>query len=154
MIAGSNPNLDLSNVKYGTEYRVEWLKPDYISLPRPKIISLPEQINFMESFKLEITLPGQMNDITGKFYELVRALILISIPSVSLMDLGFITHSVHMNSRLVELECKLSSDGHTLTVSAPPSGAVYPPGPAWIYVLADGVPSVGKKLMVGNGIQV
>ncbi|CCO28353.1 hypothetical protein BN14_02348 [Rhizoctonia solani AG-1 IB] len=137
MIAGSNPNLDLSNVKYGTEYRVEWLKPDYISLPRPKIISLPERINFMESFKLEITLPGQMNDIT-----------------VSLMDLGFITHSVHMNSRLVELECKLSSDGHTLTVSAPPSGAVYPPGPAWIYVLADGVPSVGKKLMVGNGIQV
>lgn len=67
---------------------------------------------------------------------------------VSLMDLGFVTHSVHMNSRLVELECKLAADGHSLTVNAPPSGTVYPPGPGWIYVLADGVPSVGRKLMV------
>ncbi|CAE6413572.1 unnamed protein product [Rhizoctonia solani] len=137
MIAGSNPNLDLSNVKYGTEYRVEWLKPDYISLPRPRITSLPERIDFMGSFRLDIVLPGQTNNI-----------------AVSLMDLGFVTHSVHMNSRLVELECKLAADGHTLTVSSPPSGNVYPPGPAWIYVLADGVPSIGRKLMVGNGIQV
>ncbi|KAH7334305.1 glyoxal oxidase N-terminus-domain-containing protein [Rhizoctonia solani] len=137
MIAGSNPNLDLSTVEFGTEYRVEWLRPDYMSLPRPKITGLPEQIDFMKSFTLDITLPRQTDDIT-----------------VSLMDLGFITHSVHMNSRLVELESKLASDGHTLTVSSPPSGSVYPPGPAWIYILADGIPSVGRKLMVGNGIHV
>lgn len=30
MIAGSNPNLDRSNVVYGTEYRVEWLRPAYM----------------------------------------------------------------------------------------------------------------------------
>ncbi|EUC55446.1 copper radical oxidase [Rhizoctonia solani AG-3 Rhs1AP] len=137
MIAGSNPNLDLSTVAFGTEYRVEWLRPDYMSLPRPRIVNLPERIDFRSSFTLDITVPGQTDDIT-----------------VSLMDLGFVTHSVHMNSRLVELESKLASDGRTLTVSSPPSGTVYPPGPAWIYVLADGVPSVGRKLMVGNGIQV
>ncbi|QRW24733.1 glyoxal oxidase [Rhizoctonia solani] len=137
MIAGSNPNLDVSTVKYGTEYRVEWLKPDYMSLPRPRIVKLPDQIAFMGSFTLDITLTEEANNIT-----------------VSLMDLGFVTHSVHMNSRLVELECKLASDRRTLTVSSPPSGTVYPPGPAWIYVLADGIPSVGRKLMVGNGIQV
>ncbi|KAJ1301689.1 hypothetical protein OPQ81_008925 [Rhizoctonia solani] len=137
MIAGSNPNLDLSTVEYGTEYRAEWLRPDYMSLPRPRIMGLPERVDFTESFILHIALPGKTNDVT-----------------VSLMDLGFVTHSVHMNSRLVELESKLAPDGHTLTVSSPPSGTVYPPGPAWIYVLADGVPSIGRKLMVGNGIQV
>ncbi|CAE6465995.1 unnamed protein product [Rhizoctonia solani] len=137
MIAGSNPNLDLSTIAFGTEYRVEWLKPDYMSLPRPKIVGLPERINFMKSFTLDIMLPKQTNTIT-----------------VSLMDLGFVTHSVHMNSRLVELESKLASDGRTLTVFSPTSGTVYPPGPAWIYVLADGVPSIGKKLLVGNGIHV
>ncbi|CAE6414204.1 unnamed protein product [Rhizoctonia solani] len=134
MIAGSNPNLDLSTVEFGTEYRVEWLRPDYMSLPRPTIVGIPERIDFMKSFTLDITLPMQTKDVT-----------------VSLMDLGFVTHSVHMNSRLVELESKLASDGRTLTVSSPPSGAVYPPGPAWIYVLADDIPSVGKKLMVGSG---
>lgn len=30
MIAGSNPNLDRSSVVYGTEYRVEWLRPAYM----------------------------------------------------------------------------------------------------------------------------
>ncbi|CAE6504231.1 unnamed protein product [Rhizoctonia solani] len=141
MIAGSNPNLDLSTVEFGTEYRVEWLRPDYMSLPRPKITGLPKQIDFMKSFTLDITLPRQTDDITD-------------ILAVSLMDLGFVTHSVHMNSRLVELESKLAQDGRTLTVSSPPSGSVYPPGPAWIYILADGIPSIGRKLMVGNGIQV
>ncbi|CAE7085530.1 unnamed protein product [Rhizoctonia solani] len=137
MIAGSNPNLDVSTVAFGTEYRVEWLRPDYMALPRPRITSLPQRIDFMGSFTLDIMLPTQTDDIT-----------------VSLMDLGFVTHSVHMNSRLVELECKLASNGRTLTVSSPPSGTVYPPGPAWIYILAGGVPSAGKKLIVGNGVQV
>lgn len=68
------------------------------------------------------------------------------------MDLGFVTHSMHMNSRLVELGCELAPDGHSLTVHMPPSGAVYPPGPGWVYVLADGIPSVGKKMMIGDGI--
>ncbi|KDN37723.1 hypothetical protein RSAG8_09991, partial [Rhizoctonia solani AG-8 WAC10335] len=137
MIAGSNPNLDLSTVEFATEYRVEWLRPDYMSLPRPRITGLPERIDFMGSFTLDVTIPNKAEVI-----------------AVSLMDLGFVTHSVHMSSRLVELESKLALDGRTLTVSSPPSGNVYPPGPAWIYVLADGHPSVGRKLMVGNGIQV
>ena len=40
MIAGSNPNLDRSAVTFGTEYRVEWLKPPYTSLERPAILSV------------------------------------------------------------------------------------------------------------------
>ena len=40
MIAGSNPNVDRSEVTFGTEYRVEWLKPPYMSQERPVISSV------------------------------------------------------------------------------------------------------------------
>ena len=40
MIAGSNPNVDRSVVTFGTEYRVEWLKPPYMSQGRPAILSV------------------------------------------------------------------------------------------------------------------
>jgi len=40
MIAGSNPNLDRSAVTFGTEYRVEWLKPPYMSQGRPIILGV------------------------------------------------------------------------------------------------------------------
>ena len=71
--------------------------------------------------------------------------------TVSLMDLGSVTHAVHANSRLVYLQTQLSDDRTTLSVTGPPSGEVYPPGPGWLYVVADGVPSVGKKLLIGDG---
>ena len=68
------------------------------------------------------------------------------------MDLGFATHGVHMDQRLVQLVSVLSSDKKTLTVTAPPRGAVYPPGPAFLYVLTNrGVPSFGHRTLVGTG---
>ncbi|KAG5641654.1 hypothetical protein DXG03_004533 [Asterophora parasitica] len=65
------------------------------------------------------------------------------------MDLGFVTHAVHANTRLVYLECSISGD--TLTIVGPPNGGIYPPGPGWLYFLVDGVPSKGVKVMIGNG---
>jgi len=73
---------------------------------------------------------------------------------VSLMDLGYVTHAVHANSRLVHLVSSLTplGDGnHTMTITGPPNGNVYPPGPGWLYVIVDGVPSIGMKIMVGDG---
>ena len=40
MISGSNPNLDRSEVMFGTEYRVEWLKPPYMTQERPVILGV------------------------------------------------------------------------------------------------------------------
>lgn len=65
------------------------------------------------------------------------------------MDLGFITHAVHANCRLVYLPW--SRDGETLTITAPPNGNIYPPGPGWLYIVVDGVPSKGTKVIVGDG---
>ena len=67
------------------------------------------------------------------------------------MDLGYITHAVHANVRMVVLLCSVSNSGKTLTVTGPPSAGIYPPGPGFLYLLVDGVPSVGKKVMIGDG---
>jgi len=69
------------------------------------------------------------------------------------MDLGFATHGVHMDQRLVGLVSELSDDQTQLTVTGPPSPTIYSPGPAFMYLLVDGVPSFGSKLLIGTGAQ-
>ncbi|KAF7317537.1 Copper radical oxidase [Mycena kentingensis (nom. inval.)] len=135
MLAGSNPNDDVSTNKYPTEYRLEFFYPPYMNAPPPTYTGLPKTIDYESSFDLAIELPDGVDDVT-----------------VSLMDLGFATHAVHMDQRLVYLDCKLSDDKKTLSVTAPPSPQVYPPGPAFLYVVTDkGVPSFGHKTLVGTG---
>ena len=67
------------------------------------------------------------------------------------MDLGFVTHAVHANSRLVCLVAKLEGDGHTLIIEGPPNSGVYPSGPGRLYVVIGNVASTGVKIMVGDG---
>lgn len=55
-----------------------------------------------------------------------------------------------MNSRLVYLTPTLLSNDGLLHINGPPSPTIYPPGPAWLYVLQDGIPSSGRKVMIGN----
>lgn len=71
MIAGSNPNLDRSEVKYGTEYRVEWLSPPYMSSVRPQVMNAPKAINFGENVQLQIKLPdsSSSSNMKGKFLD-------------------------------------------------------------------------------------
>jgi hypothetical protein len=58
---------------------------------------------------------------------------------------------VHHNSRFVKLVSSLSDDGKTLTVTGPPNERIYPPGYGWVYLLVGGVPSAGKRVMIGDG---
>lgn len=71
------------------------------------------------------------------------------------MDLGFITHGNHANTRQVFLKIRQSRGRNgsvtTLTVSNPSNCTVYPPGPGWIFVVVDGIPSKGAEVMVGDG---
>ncbi|KAI0045394.1 copper radical oxidase [Auriscalpium vulgare] len=136
MIAGSNPNLDRSEVAYGTEYRVEWLSPPYMGVERPVIASAPRMVGFGQTLDVKVTIPESMQGGEVK---------------VSLMDLGYVTHAVHANARLVYLKNSLSDDRQTLSVTGPPHGGVYPPGPGWLYVVVNGVPSVGVQVMIGDG---
>lgn len=153
MIAGSNPNLDRSNVKFGTEYRVEWLMPPYMSMERPRYEELPASIQFGKSFTITADCLATAKRVQGNLSTYAPSTVLrVNAPiSVSLMDLGFITHGIHMNARLVFLSMNMSPDRKSLVISGPINSRVYPPGPAWLYLVVDGVPSVGRKVMVGNG---
>lgn len=133
LVAGSNPNLDRSDVSYRTEYRVEWFNPPYMTETRPYITDdVPKVLRFGDEVEIKVLLPPTTNDI-----------------KVVLMDLGFVTHATHANSRLVYL--KATSNGDKLRVTGPPNGNVYPPGPGFLYVVTDGVPSEGVKVIVGDG---
>ncbi|KAJ7137567.1 glyoxal oxidase precursor [Mycena crocata] len=137
MVAGSNPQpAVLFNTTFPTEFRVEYLSPDFITnnAPRPIIKSAPPQIHFNQKATLQVTIPSG----------LVRGEI-----KVSLMDMGYATHGQHSNSRLVFLEHTLR--GNTLEITAPPNNNIYPPGPAWIFLVSDGVYSEGVQVMVGDG---
>ncbi|KAK0445196.1 glyoxal oxidase N-terminus-domain-containing protein [Armillaria borealis] len=135
MLAGSNPNNDVTTTKYPTEYRMEFYSPPYMSKPRPTYTGLPATVNYNAEFTLTVDLPTSATNV-----------------SVSLMDLGFATHGVHMDQRLLKLVSSLSDDGKTLTVTGPPTARLYPPGPAYLYVVTDeGVPSFGHKTIIGTG---
>ncbi|KAK0457544.1 glyoxal oxidase N-terminus-domain-containing protein [Desarmillaria tabescens] len=135
MLAGSNPNVDVTTTKYPTEYRMEFYSPPYMARPRPTYTGLPATVNYGEEFTLNVNLPSSATNV-----------------SVSLMDLGFATHGVHMDQRLLKLDSSLSDDGKVLTVTGPPTARLYPPGPAYLYVVTDeGVPSFGHKTIIGTG---
>ncbi|KAG9027629.1 hypothetical protein FRB95_007563 [Tulasnella sp. JGI-2019a] len=132
MIGGSNPNDDFSTVTYQSELRVEYLSPPYMTASRPTFSGLPAIINYAQVFVLSVTLPVGAQAV-----------------SVVLMDLGFVTHHNHMDQKLVKLVSTLAAT--TLSVVGPPSASVYSPGPGWIWVVVDGVPSIGQRVIIGTG---
>ncbi|KAJ6451693.1 glyoxal oxidase N-terminus-domain-containing protein [Mycena vitilis] len=138
MVAGSNPHpaVILPPTAFPTEFRVEYLNPDFIThnTPRPVIQSAPTQLLFNRKATLKVTVPPSL--LAGGV-------------KVSLMDLGYVTHAQHSNSRLVFLEHTLV--GNTLEITAPPNNNIYPPGPAWIFLVAGGIHSEGALVMVGDG---
>ncbi|BGP37435.1 hypothetical protein JCM10449v2_001341 [Rhodotorula kratochvilovae] len=131
-IAGSNPNDGVSTKTYRTRYNVEMLSPPYTSMTRPTFSGAPANLLYKKSYTLTVNVPSGTKKVQG-----------------FIMDLGYSTHGVHMSQRMVELSCKLS--GKKLTITGPKTTGIYPPGPAWIHILADGVPSKSTKIMVGPG---
>ncbi|KAF7298060.1 hypothetical protein HMN09_01027300 [Mycena chlorophos] len=141
MVAGSNPQPEVvapgtPGFAFPTEFRVEYLTPDFIlnNAPRPVIENAPKQLLFNQQATLKVTVPPSLLQGTMQ---------------VSLMDTGYATHAQNSNSRVVFLEHTL--EGGSLTITAPPNNFIYPPGPAWLFVVADGVYSEGVMLMVGDG---
>ncbi|KAJ7093924.1 glyoxal oxidase N-terminus-domain-containing protein, partial [Mycena belliarum] len=133
MIAGSNPNDDTTTKPYASEYRVEYLYPPYMQKTRPTFTGLPAMVAYNAAFSLTITVPTAARNVYA-----------------ILMDYGFVTHSVHMDQKLVKL-VSVRQGTNKLIVTGPPSAPVYSPGPGWIMVMADGVPSVAQQVMIGSG---
>ncbi|KAM5542479.1 hypothetical protein V8D89_003938 [Ganoderma adspersum] len=142
LIAGSNPNRESNatgpGVKFPSEFRVQTLDPPYMFVERPKILSTPDKLAFDSKVTVPISLPESLSHDDGKV-------------QVSLMDLGFSTHSFHVGARLVFMDATISKDKKSLTFVTPPNGRVYPPGPATVFLTIDDVSSEGAWVMMGSG---
>jgi Domain of unknown function (DUF1929) len=108
---------------------LQYYSPDYISKPRPLIGSAPTSIGYSNSFALSVS--------GGSPAEVV------------LMSLGSMTHSIDMDQRSVQLIISSSVPSGTgvttISVAAPSTSQVAPPGDYMLFVL-DGnhVPSIAK----------
>lgn len=168
LFAGSNPNLNTTfaapGVKFPSEFRVQTLDPPFMFVERPKILNIPEKLAFGKQFTVPVSIPNNLRSPGAKVQGKRRsvpppcapcspALLtnrLVLCP-VSLMDLGFSTHAFHAGARLVFMDASISRDGKSLTFVTPPSGRVYPPGPATVFLTIDDVTSEGAWVMVGSG---
>lgn len=145
-VSGSNPNSDVNlTAPYPTEYRIELFYPSYYNQRRPAPQGLPNRLSYGgSSFTLSLSsadLFGSVNNIQSAKVMVIRT--------------GFSTHTMNMGMRAVQLDLAYTGnpDGSgTLTVSQlPPNPAVLAPGPALLFVVVNGVPSVGVQVMVGSG---
>jgi hypothetical protein len=145
LIAGSNPvqmpvlNADAEN-PFPTEFRMEVYTPPYLS--RDNARKRPTDVKLSsKTFKADAT------KFTIKFKSFKTS----TKVEVTLYFGGFVTHSLHMGHRMIFLDNTGFAKGktkQTLYVTMPPDGNIAPPGPYVLYVMLDGVPSVGQFIMV------
>ena len=145
MVTGSNP-VEMpkltpdSKDPYVTEYRVEIFVPPYrqggINKYKPSQLNIPNKT---------ITPGGGSFPIS--FYAGPQA----KGCKIVLHHGGFVTHSVHMGQRMVELEFQGWVPGaptQNLQVFNPPNNNITPPGPYMLFVVVDFIPSDGQFVTV------
>jgi hypothetical protein len=119
--SSGNPDSDLTLSNGVTKKRgirqIELYEPDYIATPnRIQISDFPSVLAYGEQFTLQIDRAAT----NVKFVALIRA--------------GSVTHSTNNDQRFVALTIN-SRSGNTLTLTAPPTGNIAPPGYYMIWVV-------------------
>lgn len=146
LVAGSNPVeqpvLETSvEHPYITEFRIEIYTPPYLqgenANRRPADVKLSTTTLRADGseFGISFNAPPGAEDVR-----------------VALYHGGFVTHSVHMGHRMAFLDTEgwiPAAEAQDITVTMPPNNNIAPPGPYVVYVLVDGVPSIGQFVMVG-----
>ncbi|XP_051113747.1 putative aldehyde oxidase Art an 7 [Andrographis paniculata] len=146
LIAGSNTNAFYMMPKYNdlfifpTEMRTEKFTPPYLD-------------PLLQDWRVEIT--GAADPIPMKYggtFTLTvttkKGPLLPPEVKVTMYSPPFTTHGYCQNQRLLILSRKVS--GNTLSVEAPPSGKVAPPGYYLIFVVRRGIPSRGVWARIDN----
>jgi Glyoxal oxidase N-terminus/Domain of unknown function (DUF1929) len=147
MVAGSNPVqmpiLEPSAENpWVTEFRVEIYTPPYLSGNnanlRPTNVAVNSGTTITpggSTFNLQFKLPNTNTQTI----------------QVVLYYTGFVTHAVHMGHRMVYLDYTglvQNAASQSITVTPPPSHNITPPGYYMLFVVANGVPSMGQMIMV------
>lgn len=146
LVAGSNPNSDVNTTApYPTEYRMERFYPSYYNQRRPEPQGLPNQLSYGGSyFNVSLTLADLFGNVDN-----------IQTANVIVMRTGFSTHTMNMGMRSVQLQSSFTGNDDGSAVlhinQLPPNPAILPPGPALLFVVVNGVPSVGIQVMCGSG---
>lgn len=123
-----------------SDFRVEKFTPPYLIganqalRPTAMILSRKSLVANGSTFTVTFNVP-----ITGKAVK------------VALYYGGFVTHSVHMGHRMLFLDTtgfRVGVSAQSLVVTMPPTKSTCPPGPYVVYVVVDGIPSVGQFVSV------
>ncbi|KAL0427011.1 UNVERIFIED_CONTAM: putative aldehyde oxidase Art an 7 [Sesamum latifolium] len=140
LVAGSNTNAFYKMQKYHddfrfpTEVRVEKFSPPYLD---PALEKYRLEILEEESDK-QLKYGGEINVVIGLTEENVKQ----SNIKVTMYSPPFTTHGYAMNQRLLILKVNEVANGH-ISVVAPPSATLAPPGHYLLFVVHRGVPSRG-----------
>ena len=148
MIAGSNPNIDVNlTTVYPTTYTAEYFYPPYFSAKtRPVPQNIPQTLSYGGN-PFDITIPsssysGSSNDAATN-------------TTVWLIRQGFTTHAMNMGQRIMQLNntFTVQNNGTIIlhTAQLPPIPALFQPGPAFLFVTINGIPSNGTYVVIGNG---
>jgi hypothetical protein len=144
LVAGSNPNADFTTAQWRSRTDIERWYPAYFNEPRPSYTGLPEKLSYGGKY-FDLVINGTSEDDAKN-------------TKVTLHRNGFHTHGLAMGQRLIELESAYTIDKTagttTLHVSQLPSKNgpnLFQPGHAMLFVVTNGVASIGKHLMVGTG---
>ena len=150
LVSGSNPNemplhdyeLDASVLikKFPTEFRNEIWTPPYLQGDKAKhrpieIILSKSTLRPGETFTIKFRMPPP--GLLGKL-------------DIILHTNGFVTHSVHMGQVMYTMEPTgwTSNGGGVFEAEAKVPGVKLAPGPYFVYLMANGVPGVGKAVMI------
>ncbi|KAL5726873.1 (methyl)glyoxal oxidase [Ranunculus cassubicifolius] len=148
LVAGSSSHVryEFHGVKYPTEVSVEKFSPPYLdpdlAAQRPIIATQNSSfvLRYGEVFHLEICL----NHAIGRFKRF----------KVRMYSPPFTTHGYSMNQRMIvlaETSAWIQSNGnYWITLTAPPNGAVAPPGYYMLFVVYHGLPSKAIWVKLGS----
>ncbi|KAI3467402.1 hypothetical protein Pfo_024065 [Paulownia fortunei] len=140
LVGGSNPHVvyNFTGVKYPTELSLEAFSPPYLASEyshlRPSILSVggPTETFISYGQQFSITFSLGLNQPEGNY-------------TVTMAAPSFTTHSFAMNQRLLVLYIvgaqQLSASAYKVTVYAPPTANIAPPGYYMVFVVHQGVPS-------------
>ncbi|KAL2228990.1 UNVERIFIED_CONTAM: putative aldehyde oxidase Art an 7 [Sesamum indicum] len=147
LVAGSNTNAFYKMEKYNddfrfpTELRVEKFSPPYLdpALEKYRLEILEEQSD------KQLKYGGEFNVAIGQ----TKGKIKKSNVKVTMYSPPFTTHGYSMNQRLLILKVKEVANRH-ISVVAPPSGMLAPPGHYLLFVVHRGVPSQGMWVHIAQ----
>ena len=147
MIAGSNPNVDVNlTTIYPTTYTAEILYPPYYKSTRPAPTGIPSTLTYGGQY-FDVTVPS--SSYSGS------ANTAASNTKIMLIRPGWTTHGMSMGQRSLQLNSTyaVNKDGSIVyhVSQVPPNANIFQPGPAFLFVTINGVPSNGSYVIVGSG---